>query len=161
MQVLSDHSAARWLRSYGLVPVLALLAAACASSKGAKSDAGAAAPRAASTSTVGSDEISRAPKQSVDQYLNGRFSGVQITPTADGGIAVRIRGSTSAMGNNEPLYILDGVAIQPGPAGALVGINPYDIASIKVLKDLADITMYGVRGANGVVVIKTKRATAQ
>lgn len=161
MHVLSDHSAIRRLQMYGVVPIVALLLAACASSKGARSDGGAAAPRAASTSTVSSEEIARAPKQTVDQYLSGRFSGVQITPTADGGIAVRIRGSTSASGNNEPLYVLDGVAIQPGPNGALVGINPYDIASIKVLKDLADITMYGVRGANGVVLIKTKRATRQ
>ena len=72
---------------------------------------------------------------------------------------MRIRGgSSSTYGNNAPLYIVDGVPFTPSVDGGLSGINPYDIASIKALKDAADITMYGVRGANGVIVIKTKRA---
>ena len=61
-------------------------------------------------------------------------------------------------GNNAPLYILDGVPFSPSTDGGLSGINPYDIQSIRVLKDAADITMYGVRGANGVIVIRTKKA---
>jgi TonB-dependent SusC/RagA subfamily outer membrane receptor len=56
------------------------------------------------------------------------------------------------------LYIIDGLAVQPGPGGALLGINPHDIASIEVLKDAASLSFYGVRAANGVIVIKTKRA---
>ena len=55
------------------------------------------------------------------------------------------------------LYVVDGVTIQPGPNGALTGINPYDIESIKVLKDPADTSMYGMRGANGVIVVTTKK----
>jgi TonB-dependent SusC/RagA subfamily outer membrane receptor len=55
------------------------------------------------------------------------------------------------------LYVLDGVAIEPGPGGSLSGISPYDIESIRVLKDPTDLTMYGSRGANGVIVIKTKK----
>ena len=69
-----------------------------------------------------------------------------------------IRGATSIYGNNEPLYVLDGIPIQPGPGGTLAGISPYDIESIQVLKDPADTALYGMRGANGVIVIKTKRA---
>jgi TonB-dependent SusC/RagA subfamily outer membrane receptor len=106
---------------------------------------------------VTSEDIQRAPGQSIEEILKGRVAGVSVTRT-EGGIAVRIRGATSIYGSNEPLYVLDGVAIQPGPGGALTGIDPYDIESIEVLKDPADTALYGMRGANGVIVIKTKRA---
>jgi TonB-dependent SusC/RagA subfamily outer membrane receptor len=106
---------------------------------------------------VTSEDIQRAPGQSVEEILKGRVAGVTVT-RSDGGIAVRIRGATSIYGSNEPLYVLDGVPIQPGPGGSLSGIDPYDIESIQVLKDPADTALYGMRGANGVIVIKTKRA---
>jgi TonB-dependent SusC/RagA subfamily outer membrane receptor len=83
---------------------------------------------------------------------------VNVEYKADGGLVVRIRGgSSSLMGNNAPLYVVDGVAVV-SEDGSLKGINPNDIESIKVLKDAASTSMYGVRGANGVIVIKTKRA---
>lgn len=85
-----------------------------------------------------------------------RFPGVSITRAPDGSLAVRIRGTTSLYGSNEPLYVIDGVPVRPGPGGSLSGINPYDIESIEVLKDATATAMYGVRGANGVIVIKTK-----
>jgi TonB-dependent SusC/RagA subfamily outer membrane receptor len=87
----------------------------------------------------------------------GHFPGVTVTRTPDGGVSVRIRGTTSIRGNTEPLYVIDGIAIDPGPGGSLIGINPHDIASIEVLKDPAETAAYGLRGANGVIVIKTKR----
>ena len=87
----------------------------------------------------------------------GRFPGVVVTRSPDGGVSVRIRGGSSIYGNNEPLYVVNGIAIQPGPNGSLSGISPEDIESIKVLKDPADTAMYGMRGANGVILIKTKR----
>jgi TonB-dependent SusC/RagA subfamily outer membrane receptor len=90
-----------------------------------------------------------------------RVPGVWITRTEDGGIAVRIRGATTITGNNEPLYVIDGVAVQSGPGGSLTGVNPYDIASIEVLKDAAATSMYGARGANGVIVIKMKQPGGQ
>ena len=109
------------------------------------------------SSTVTAEDIERQPGQPIEQVLMGRFPGVTVIRTADGGIAVRIRGTTSIHGSTEPLYVIDGVEIQPGPGGSLVGINPHDIASIEVIKDPAGEAMYGVRGANGVIVIKTKR----
>ena len=109
------------------------------------------------TSDVTSEDIERAPGQSIEEHLRGRVAGVTVTRTADGGIAVRIRGATSIYGSNEPLYVLDGVPITPGPGGSLTGIDPYDIESIQVLKDPADTAMYGMRGANGVIIVKTKR----
>ncbi len=109
------------------------------------------------SSTVTAEDIERQPGQPIEQVLMGRFPGVTVMRTADGGVAVRIRGTTSIHGSNEPLYVIDGVAIEPGPGGSLTGINPHDIASIEVIKDPAGEAMYGVRGANGVIVIKTKR----
>lgn len=108
-------------------------------------------------STVTEDDIQNAPGQSIEEVLQGRIAGVTVTRTVDGGIAVRIRGQTSLTGTNEPLYVLDGIPMQPGPNGSLTGLNPYDIASIEVLKDAISTAMYGGRGGNGVIVIKTKR----
>ena len=105
---------------------------------------------------VTSEDIERAPAQSVEEILKGRVAGVTVTQ-GQGGLAVRIRGVTSIYGNNEPLYVLDDVPINPGPGGVLAGIGPYDIESIKVLKDPAETALYGMRGANGVILIKTKR----
>lgn len=104
------------------------------------------------------EDIHRNPSVPIEELLAARFPGVWITRTADGSIAVRIRGATSVLGSNEPLYVLDGMPIQAGPNGALTGISPNDIDSIEVLKDAAATTMYGVRGANGVIIIKTRRA---
>ena len=114
-------------------------------------------PTAAPSSTVTSEDIERQPGQPIEQVLMGRFPGVTVERTANGGIAVRIRGTTSIRGSNAPLYVIDGVEIEPGPGGSLTGINPHDIASIQVLKDPAETALYGVRGANGVIVITTKR----
>ena len=120
-----------------------------------------AAPPPASTSppnsTVTSEDIAKAPGQSVEQMLMGRFPGVEVTRTPDGGFAVRIRGGSSIRSGNTPLYVLDGVAIEPGPNGYLTGVNPNDIDSIEVLKEPAETALYGARGANGVIIIKTKR----
>lgn len=107
-------------------------------------------------SSVTAEDIENAPGESIEEVLRGKIAGVTVTRTADGGIAVRIRGQTSIMGSNEPLYVLDGVPIQAGPGGSLTGINPRDIESIEVLKDAVSTAMYGARGANGVIVIKTK-----
>jgi TonB-dependent SusC/RagA subfamily outer membrane receptor len=133
-----------------------LVAAACAgSSQGAKPGSAENAPAG---STVTASEIERNPNADVQEVLKGRIAGVNVERSPDGGIIVRVRGSSTLQGNDAPLYLLDGQPIEPGPNGS-IGINPYDIESIKVLKDPASLTMYGIRGANGVVVIKTKRRT--
>jgi TonB-dependent SusC/RagA subfamily outer membrane receptor len=111
----------------------------------------------AKTSTVTAKDIENNPNQPIEQLLQAKVPGVWITRTADGGVAVQIRGTTSFYGSNQPLYVIDGVPIQPGPNGALTGVNPYDIESIEVLKDAADTAIYGMRGANGVIVVKTKK----
>ena len=127
---------------------------ACAHPK--QTSQGANPPATNPGAVVTSDDIQRNPGQPVEQVLMGRFPGVVVTRVA-GGIAVRIRGTTSLEGSNVPLYVLDGIIIDPGPNGSLSGINPEDIESIEVLKDAVSTWMYGMRGANGVIVIKTKR----
>lgn len=106
---------------------------------------------------VTADDIQRTPIVSLEELMAAKFPGVWVARTADGGISVRIRGASSIMGNNEPLYVVDGIPVQTGPGGSLTGIVPNDIESIEVLKDAPATTMYGMRGANGVILITTKR----
>jgi len=134
--------------------LVAGLAGACTHHRPAQSPKP-ADPAAASTLTA--EEIEqRAGAQPLERMLEGRISGVTVEPAPGGGIAVRIRGTSSFYGNNEPLYVLDGAPFTPAPGGVLRDLNPHDIESITVLKNPADTGIYGVRGANGVIVIKTK-----
>ncbi len=148
--------------SFPYEPVSILLAAivlsACAPASDPQTDVRPSG--SPSTGTVTAEQIGQSPGDPIEKQLMNRSPGVWVGRAEDGSLSVRIRGGSSSLyGNNEPLYILDGVPYQPGPGGSLSGINPYDIESIKVLKDAADITMYGSRGANGVIVIKTKRGS--
>jgi TonB-dependent SusC/RagA subfamily outer membrane receptor len=138
-----------------LTAALALIVWGCSRAAGPAEEP---APRETppSTGVVTSDDLEQTPAQPIEEVLMSRFPGVVVTHTADGGIAIRIRGTTSIRGDTEPLYVIDGVPIRAGPGGSLIGINPHDIQSIEVLKDAAATTMYGLRGANGVIVIKTK-----
>jgi TonB-dependent starch-binding outer membrane protein SusC len=126
------------------------VAAACSS----KSSRQAPTPK----NTVTAKDLESNPSESIEKILQAKVPGVWVTRTPDGGIALQIRGQSSFYGENQPLYVIDGVTIAPGPNGALQGVNPHDIESIQVLKDPADTAMYGMRGANGVIVIKTKTA---
>lgn len=141
-------SCSRVLPSLGLG--LALIAG-CRSAPRAESE-----PPPPRRDDVTAEDIERSPGQPIEELLKDRVAGVTVTQ-GQGGLVVRIRGVSSFYGNNEPLYVLDDVPITPGPGGVLRGISPYDIESINVLKDPADTALYGVRGANGVILIKTKR----
>jgi TonB-dependent SusC/RagA subfamily outer membrane receptor len=95
----------------------------------------------------------------VEELIRGRVAGVQVLPLANGDYTLRIRGIHSIYGSNEPLIVLDGMPLRSsGVRGALNGINPADVARIEVLKDAAATAWYGVQGANGVIVITTKRS---
>lgn len=136
---------------------LALLAllAACAPSAPKPSEPVLLGSTAKPTATDA--DVQTSPNEPIEKSLQARSPGVTIGRTPEGNLTIRIRGGTSSVyGNNAPLYIVDGVPFTPTVDGGLSGINPYDIASIRVLKDATDITMYGVRGANGVILIKTK-----
>jgi TonB-linked SusC/RagA family outer membrane protein len=105
--------------------------------------------------SISTKEFAQQPVSRVDQVLQGRAAGVQVTNAggAPGGdTRVRIRGANSVLGNNDPLYVVDGFV---GADFSIV--NPNDIESIQVLKDAASTSIYGSRGANGVVIITTKK----
>jgi len=106
---------------------------------------------------VSRQEIEDKQGESIEKQIMSKSPGVVVTTNADGSIAVNIRGSSSKLSSNEPLYVIDDIPITPGPGGALVGLNPHDIESIQVLKNPEDTAIYGSRGGNGVILIKTKR----
>lgn len=128
-----------------------------------------------SVSTVKIAELKEVPQVSIDQMLQGRASGVTVVANSGqpgSAMSVRIRGLTSITGSNEPLYIIDGIPISGDSNGSLAGgsqdnsdvsvsplaaLNPSDVASIDILKDASATAIYGSRGANGVVIITTKK----
>ena len=119
-----------------------------------------------SISSVKSEQIENVPALSVDKMLSGKMAGVQITATSGqpgANSQIRIRGISSINAGNEPLYVVDGVAVMSGDqsyftntSNAIASINPSDIESITVLKDAAAASIYGSRAANGVILITTK-----
>lgn len=109
----------------------------------------------ASVSSVGAKDLKDVPVNSAAEALNGRLAGVTATTSEgspDAQIRIRVRGGMSITGDNNPLYIIDGIQVENG----LNTISPQDIQSIDVLKDAAATAIYGARGANGVIVITTK-----
>jgi TonB-linked SusC/RagA family outer membrane protein len=126
-----------------------------------------------SMASVGEKTLKEMPVASFEQALQGRTSGVQVTQSnsAPGGsISIRIRGGNSVLGGSEPLYVIDGYPVsnaslsttdsQPAAGNPLSTINPNDIVSIDILKDASSTAIYGSRGANGVVIITTRRGKA-
>jgi TonB-dependent SusC/RagA subfamily outer membrane receptor len=93
--------------------------------------------------------------RNAEELLAARFPGVHLS-LIPGGVRIQIRGASTITGSTEPLYVLDGMTIQPGPGGALMGINPMDIEKIEVLNDIGATSRYGTQGANGVIIITTK-----
>lgn len=150
---------------------LSLSVVGCASSS-ATSDAASAAPSAAASDTTADDRDRRFATGSVDtidatemndrnvsrlaDLIQGNAAGVRVTQGPGGGIVVRIRGTNSIYGSNDPLYVVDGMPVRADPGGGLSSVNPYDVKSITILKDAAETSIYGMQGANGVIVIETK-----
>jgi len=101
------------------------------------------------------NESAREHSTSLSQLLQGRLAGVSVTPSPDGGIIVRMGGPTSFYSNQSPLFVVDGVPIE-GSNSTLSWLNPADVEAVQALKDPSQTAIYGVRGANGVILIKTK-----
>lgn len=126
-----------------------------------------------SVSSLGSKDFNPGMVVSVDQLIAGRAAGVQITQSSaepGGGVTIRIRGANSITANNEPLYVIDGLPLDnsigtpqsgiinnPTPRNPLNALSPSDIESVEVLKDASATAIYGSRGANGVILITTKK----
>ncbi len=106
-------------------------------------------------SSITATEIEKVPVTVLEQSMQGRASGVQVTNNdgaPGGGLQVQIRG-VGSLGSSDPLYVVDGYPLN----GGLNGINPDDIATINILKDASSTAIYGNRASNGVVIITTKR----
>ncbi|GAB3931693.1 SusC/RagA family TonB-linked outer membrane protein [Larkinella terrae] len=126
-------------------------------------------------SSLDAKEFNKGVQTSVDQLIAGRAAGVQVTQASaepGGGVTIRIRGANSINANNEPLYVIDGLPIDNSPVvpnspvitdGAvrnpLNALNPADIESIEILKDASATAIYGSRGANGVILVTTKKGS--
>jgi TonB-linked SusC/RagA family outer membrane protein len=133
----------------------------------------------AAISSVGGEKLRNSVTTSIDQALQGRVSGVQVTQNSGqpgGAVSIRIRGTTSLTQSSEPLYVIDGVQVgggaqaiagfdwaggsggqQTAASNPMASLNPADIESFEVLKDAAATAIYGSRAANGVIIITTKR----
>jgi TonB-dependent SusC/RagA subfamily outer membrane receptor len=140
----------RFLAQALSVAVFSGLASACASANPGHEPA--------EVPTVTAADIENRPGVPIENLLQAKVSGIIVRRTASGAIAIQIRGSSPFSENNSaPLYVINGTPIEAGPDGAMPDVNPYDIESIKVLKG-ADAALYGIQGANGVIVITTKKA---
>lgn len=120
-----------------------------------------------SVGTVKAEVLQERPVSSLNQGLSGRITGVNVSSNSGrpGGRAnIRIRGASSISVSNNPLYVVDGVILNAvdlqNGSTPIDYLNPNDIASIEVLKDASSTAIYGARGANGVIMITTKRGTA-
>jgi len=129
-----------------------------------------------SVSSVSAEDLNKSALTSLDQGLSARAAGVQISTQSGqpgGATSIRIRGNNSINSRNEPLYVIDGFpyyndneASQAGIIGGapalnvLATLNPGDIESVEILKDASATAIYGSRGANGVILITTKRGKA-
>jgi TonB-linked SusC/RagA family outer membrane protein len=131
-----------------------------------------------SVASIRKADMNPGPIVSVSNLLQSTAPGVVLTQSSSqpgGGFDVKIRGASSVLGANGPLYVIDGFPVtsdnvQPGsssrhrsspPRNPLNGINPQDIVSIEVLKDASATAIYGARGANGVILITTKRGNSK
>jgi TonB-dependent starch-binding outer membrane protein SusC len=134
-------------------------------------------------SSMKAEDLNPGANVSVDQMMLGRAAGVQITQSSSepgGGLAVRIRGASSINASNEPLYVIDGFPVDNSsnlsssdasgtalissnfsPRNPLNSLNPNDIESIEILKDASATAIYGSRGANGVILITTKKGSGE
>jgi TonB-dependent SusC/RagA subfamily outer membrane receptor len=108
-------------------------------------------------SSVSGEVAQRTSPTSIADMLDARFPGVEVRRLASGGMSVRIRGTHTFRGDAEPLYVVDGVPQHFRSGGSINDIDPRDVQSIEVLKDAGSTAVYGARGANGVILITTKR----
>lgn len=108
---------------------------------------------------VTAEDLTKRPVNNAFEAMQGKVAGVDITSSERPGTLgkIRIRGERSISASSDPLYVVDGV---PLSAGGIETINPHDIESIDVLKDASSTAIYGSRGANGVILVTTKRGKA-
>jgi TonB-dependent starch-binding outer membrane protein SusC len=117
--------------------------------------------RTSSVASVSGADLQQAGPQRIEEFLNGRVPGLQVVRNESGQLSIRIRGSASlGKSDEEPLVVIDGM---PTPQGmnseVLRMLDPREVHRVEVLKDASTTAMYGSRGANGVLVIRTRSAS--
>ena len=118
----------------------------------------------AAIASIDAEDLPRSASMSINNMIQGRVPGVEIVPVngmPGAGVSIKVRG-VSTINNSEPLYVIDGVQIRNSPGSSsntLSMINPNDIERIEILKDAASTAIYGAGGANGVVLITTKKGS--
>ena len=128
----------------------------CASPAGAPAPPSPAPDGVTAVAILDADDLYGIPVRQVEEWFEGRGAGLQVIHGPDGGISVRIRGRGSIYGDNEPLYVVDGMPVTTVPGRGLAWLNPGDVQRIEILKDASATALYGMRGANGVVLITTR-----
>ena len=132
----------------------------------APGDARDSASQTGATGSVSGKVAEQQQTNDIGAMLAGRVPGLQVVRAANGDISLRIRGNTPVTdpvsgqpyGETEPLLVIDGMAVSSGGiAMALRALDPHDVANIQVLKDVSSTSAYGIRGANGVILITTKK----
>jgi TonB-dependent SusC/RagA subfamily outer membrane receptor len=110
------------------------------------------------TDSLSGDLADRQQFADLAAMLQGRVPGLQVIRLTNGDISLRIRGTSSLIQDGEPLVVIDGMAVQSGSLSRVLrSLDPHEISSIRVLKDVASTSPYGMRGAYGVLVVETKR----
>jgi TonB-dependent starch-binding outer membrane protein SusC len=134
---------------------------------GSQSVVGACAPKANGSGApsqgqlITAEDLQRYPNEPIERILERKVPGVQAIRTSSGGLALRVRGITAWDGRQRPpLYVLNGLTVAAGAEGAMPNINIEDIETITVLRG-PEAAIYGVDGANGVIVITTKKGPQQ
>ena len=110
----------------------------------------------AAVGQVDGEKLMASSPRTVSDMLVGRFAGVEVYQLANGRTSIRIRGARSFNASQEPLFVIDGMPQHNGSV-SLADLHPQDVKSIEVLKDASATSVYGSRGANGVILISTKR----
>lgn len=113
-----------------------------------------------SISSIGEEVFERIPETNFQTSMGGRIPGLMVTQSngqPGSSVSMRVRGPSSVSGDNQPLIVVDGMII----SGQLTNLNPNDIASVEVLKDAAATSIYGSQGANGVILVTTRRGNFQ
>lgn len=132
----------------------------------APGDARGSSSQTGATGSISGNVAEQQQANDIGAMLAGRVPGLQVVRSANGDISLRIRGNTSVTdpvsgqpyGDAEPLLVIDGMAVSSGGiSSALRALDPHDVANIQVLKDVASTSGYGIRGANGVILITTKK----
>jgi TonB-dependent starch-binding outer membrane protein SusC len=113
---------------------------------------------AGAISTVTKEEIDRTRLTRLEDLIRARIPGVHVVRKGNGELSIRMRGPSTLNGRDDALIVLDGVPLADATAGlTLATLNPQDVQRIDVLKDAGSTAIYGSRGTNGVVIIKTRR----